>query len=179
MGLAFVVAMAAILVLFSSFTTVAGAAPCPAGAVSMDVATTAELQAMINTINCTGEGIFDVTWIGSVPLVQTIEVCEKKQLTVTGSASTPTNLPSATIDAGSTTGIFRVYNGSTLNLNNLLLEGGISSSGAAIDVRVSSSVYVADCAFTNNNATTGGETVHIEVYNSHTQQTMIYIILRV
>lgn len=164
-----VAVLAAKLGLFLSFTLVAGAAPCPAGTVSMEVATTAELQTMITAINCTGEGMFDVTWIGSVPLLQTIEVCGKKQLTVTGSTSTPLNLPSAAIDAGSTTGIFIVCNGSTLSLNNVLLEGGISSSGAAIDARVSSSVYLTDCGFTNNNATTGGETIHIEVYTHFTQ----------
>lgn len=168
MRYALVAAMVAKVALFLSLTSVAGAAPCPAGTTSMDVATTAELEVMMNTINCTGEGVFDVTWIGSVPLVQIIEVCEKKQLTVTGPTSTPTDLPSAVIDAGSTTGttgIFRVCNGSTLSLNNLLLDGGISTNGAAIDARSSSAVYVADCAFTNNNATTGGETVH--VYTVH------------
>lgn len=165
---ALVAAMAAKVALFLSLTSGAGAAPCPAGTTSMDVATTAELELMINTINCTGEGVFDVTWIGSVPVVQIIEVCEKKQLAVTGStltlttaAPTDTDLPSAVIDAGSTTGIFRVCNGSTLTLNNLILDGGISTNGAAIDARASSAVYVTDCAFTNNNATTGGETVHV------------------
>lgn len=175
---AFPGSMAALLALASM--PGAQSAPCPAGTTSMDVSTAVELQTMMNAINCTGEGIFDITWIGSVFLVQTIEVCENKQLTVTGSTSTgsvstgsASNQPISTesvssgesfssdvIYAGSTSRIFKVCNGSTLSLNNLVLEGGVSATGAGIDARSSSSVFVENCAFTNNNATAGGEPVY-------------------
>ncbi|CAN0453186.1 unnamed protein product, partial [Laminaria digitata] len=61
------------------------------------------------------------------------------------------------IDAGSTTGIFSVSNASTLTLKNMMLQGGVSDNGAAVDARSFSSVHVVCCAFSNNNATTGGE----------------------
>lgn len=168
-------AIAATLVL--SVTSGSNSEPCSAGTISMDVATTSDLELMRNILNCTGEGIYNITWVGSVPLEETIEVCENKRLTVTGSTSTGststgsasalTDLPSAVIDAGGTTGIFKVCNGSTLSLNHLVLEGGTSEYGAAVDASSFSSVYVADCAFTNNKAASGGETrrsVNIPVY---------------
>lgn len=166
---AFLVATAAQLALSLSFTPGAESGLCPTGTTSMEVATTSDLQSMMNTINCTGKGTFNVTWIGTVPLGQTIEVCEEKQLTVTGSTSTEStsagststvaDVPSAVIDAGRTTGIFRVCDGSTLRLNRLVLEGGASTSGAAVNASSFSSVIVDNCTFTNNSATDGGETM--------------------
>lgn len=132
---------------------------CPPDTFSMDVATTSDLQTLIQTINCTGKGIFNVTWIDTVPLVETIEVLEGKQLTVTGTTSALADYTTAVIDAGKTTGVFTVYDGSTLNLNTLVLEGGASKNGAAIDARSSSSVNVTDCVFANNMASNGGETM--------------------
>ena len=132
---------------------------CPDGTVSMKVATTSELKTLMTTIDCTGEGVFNVTWIGRVSLVEAIEIRDKKNLTVTGSTSALTNFSSAVIDAGGTTGIFTVYDGSTISLNSLVLEGGNEKRGAAVDARSSSSVIVDDCVFTNNIATNGGETL--------------------
>ena len=154
-----IMVMAVKLALLLSFLQGAEPGVCPAGTVSMNVATTYELQTLRTTINCTGEGVFNVTWIGRVSLVEAIEIREKKQLTVTGSTLSPTDFSSAAIDGGGAAGIFTVYNGCTLSLNSLVLEGGNVTNGAAIDARSSSSVIVNDCVFANNNATNGGETL--------------------
>ena len=151
--------MAAKIALFVLFLQGAEPGVCPAGTISMDVATSSELQTLMTTINCTGEGVFNVTWIGRVPLVEAIEVREEKKLTITGSTSALADGLSAVIDAGRTTGIFTVHDKSTLSLNRLVLERGTSTNGAAVDARSSSSVIVDDCVFTNNHATNGGETL--------------------
>ena len=151
--------MAAKLALLFSFLQGAEPGVCPAGTISMNVASTSELQTLMTTINCTGEGVFNVTWIGRVSLVEVIEVREEKNLTVTGSTSALSDFSSAAIDAGGATGIFTVYSGSTLSLNSLMLEGGNVTNGAAVDARSSSSVIVDDCVFVNNIATNGGETL--------------------
>ena len=132
---------------------------CPAGTISMNVATRSELQTLMAAMNCTGEGVLNITWIGRVSLVEAIEIREEKTLTVTALISALTDFSSAAINAGGTTGIFTVYNGSTLSLNGLVLEGGSFTNGAAIDARSSSSVIVDDCVFSNNIATNGGETL--------------------
>ena len=150
-----------------SFMSGAEAAACSAGAISMNVTTAAELQNMIDTINCTGEGFFHATWTGSLQLGQRIELSDSKTLTITGSRPVLTNLPSAVIDAGGTTGIFGVSNGSTLTLDNLVLQGGASENGAAVDVRSFSSVHVSGCVFVNNNSTTGGENTHFIIFTSY------------
>ena len=142
------------------FSLLPGAEPgvCPPGTVSMNVATTSELQTLMTTMNCTGEGVFNVTWIGRVPLVEAIDLRDGKNLTVTGSISALADFSSAVIDAGRATGIFTVRDRSALSLNSLVLEGGASTNGAAVDARSSSSVIVNDCVFTNNIANNGGET---------------------
>lgn len=130
--------------------------PCSAATISMNVTTPDELQNMIKTVNCTGEGTFEVSWIGSLQLHHSIGLSGNKTLTVTGPRADLTIFPSAVVDAESATGIFRVSNGSTLILKNLGLQGGASENGAAVDARSFSSVHVADCAFTNNTSSTGG-----------------------
>ena len=94
-----------------------------------------------------------------------IELFDRKNVTVTGT-SFPSffgglgddNADGVVIDAGSGTGIFSVSNGSTLRLNNLVLEGGNAENGGAVDVRSSSSLFVFGCLFANNKASNGGET---------------------
>ena len=147
------------LALISSFLQGAHPGVCPPGTISMTVATTSELQTLMTTINCTGGGVFNVTWVGRVSLVETIEIRDEKILTVTGSTSGLTDFSRAAIDAGGMMGIFTVYNGSTLSLNSLVLEAGNVENGGAVDARSFSSVIVDDCVFTNNIATNGGETL--------------------
>lgn len=139
------------------FTAGAMPAPCSGGTVALTVTTPAELQSMLSVMNCTGKGTFDVVWTGTVPLLQVIEVSQTKQLTVTGSSGALADPLSDVMDAGRATGIFRVSNGSTLILNSMVLDGGTSLEGAAIDARDHSFVRVVGCTFTNNNATDGGE----------------------
>lgn len=144
-----------------SFMPPTASAPCSAGTIAMDVVSAADLQNMANTINCTGEGTFDVTWIGSLQLEQRIELSDNKELTITGSSLLSTVLPEAVIDARNTTGIISVSDGSTLNLVNLVLKGGNSEKGGAVDVRSSSALYVTDCFITSNNASRGGEVLPV------------------
>lgn len=136
----------------------AEAGPCPAATTSMNVTTIAALPNMINIINCNGEGTFGPTWTGRVQLAHIIELSDYKTLTVTGSRPILKTFPSDVIYAGSTTSIFAASNGSTLTLKNLVLQGGASKNGAAVDAGSFSSVDVVGCASTNNNATTGGGT---------------------
>ena len=159
MRLHFIMVMAVKLALL--FSLLQGAEPgvCPAGTISMNVATISELQTLMTAIKCTGEGVFNVTWIGRVPLVEAIDLRDGKNLTVTGSISALADFSSAVIDAGGATGIFTVYNESMLSLNSLVLQGGSSTNGTAVDARLSSSVIVHDCVFTNFVATNGGETL--------------------
>ena len=155
----FIIVMAAKLALAFSFLQGAEPGVCPAGTMSMNVSTRSELQSLMTTINCTGEGVFNVTWMGHVSLVEAIEIREEKKLIVTGSASELNDFSNAVIDARGGTGMFNVYKESTLSLNRLVLQGGSSTNGSAVDARSSSSVIVDDCFFTNNNATNGGETL--------------------
>ncbi|CAM9810348.1 unnamed protein product, partial [Laminaria digitata] len=63
------------------------------------------------------------------------------------------------VDAGEggRPGLFSVSNGSTLRLNNLVLEGGNAEDGGAVDMFHSSSLLVFGCTFVNNNASRGGK----------------------
>ena len=152
--------VAAVLALpFMSFMP-AASAPCIAGTIAMEVGSAADLQNMAGTMNCTGKGTFHVTWIGSLQLAERMELSGNKELTITGSTPLSTVLPEAVIDAGKTTGIISVSDGSTLNLVSLVLKGGSSENGGAVDVSSFSSVYVADCFLTSNTASTGGETIY-------------------
>ena len=140
-------------------------APCPSGTVAINVASSADLRSFIDGVDCTGEAIFDVTWYSSLQIDESIAISDQKSVTVTGNGF-PTIQAGVTdddddtdpvIDIGSTTGIFSVQNGSTLVLKQWMLDGGRSRDGGAVAVTSSSSLYVHDCAFTNNNATKGGE----------------------
>lgn len=152
-----VVMVTMISIILLSGMPVVHSAPCSASTIAMSVGTTAELQNMTNALNCTGGGAFDVTWTGSLQLEEIIQLSDNKNLTVTGSSPLKTGLPSDGIDAGNATGIFSVSGGSTLRLQNLVLEGGSAANGGGVDVRSFSSVYVDGCFFSNNSASTGGE----------------------
>ena len=85
-------------------------APCSSDPVAVNVNSTSGVQGLINEINCTGEGFFDVTWYGTVQIEQTIVVSDQKSVTITGSNSPTASTgesdpdePVATIDAVSYT----------------------------------------------------------------------------
>lgn len=139
-----------------SIISPAESAPCSAGTIAMEVGSATELGIMTNAINCTGEGTFDVTWKGRLQLLQTIELSDNKNLTVTGSSSSLDVLPSDVIDAPDASGIFSVSGGSTLSLKHLVLFGGTSEVGGAVEARSSSSVHLVGCSFISNNASIGG-----------------------
>eukprot|EP00904_Undaria_pinnatifida_P002787 jgi/Undpi1/12509/HiC_scaffold_6.g02178.m1 len=148
----FDVLKAIVAILSISVLPVATPAPCTTETIVMEVASAADLETMSNAINCTGEGTFHVTWIGSLQLHQSIDISDNKQLTITGSNP----VPETVIDGGNATNIVSVSGGSTLNLVSLVLNGGNSDEGGAVAARDFSVVNVVGCSFTNNNASLGG-----------------------
>lgn len=144
------------------FTSGVETASCPSLTVALNVTTAVDVQYLTDLMDCTGQGVFDITWYSSLQIAHTIEVSNQKTVTVTGSgfpvihAGPKDN--SDNIDHGGTPGIFSVSNGSTLYLNYLVFEEGRSDDWGVVDVRASSSLFVFDCVFANNNASAGGET---------------------
>lgn len=125
-------------------------AACPSDVVHMYVSTPDEAQKLVSALNCTGGGIFDVTWTGRVPISETFVVPNGSSLTITGAAgASPVGGNDVdVIDAEGTTHIFSVMGGreyfkpstwtlygshthtsffstsGDLNLANLVLTGG-------------------------------------------------------
>lgn len=149
-----------------SYIAGAEAVPCASGTVAINVTSLADVRNLTDVMGCTGGGVFDVTWYNSLEIEERIEVSDHTSVTVTGFG-----FPTILLIAGLTdnddnvgvvidlesTGIFSVLNGSSLVLKKLMIDGGRSKHGGAVAVTFSSSLYVYDCAFANNNATTGGE----------------------
>lgn len=142
------------------------AAPCLSGTVAVDVTSAADVQNLTNALECAGEGAFDITWYPNVAITQRIDVTNSKNVTVTGNdfprirGTLPDDTAADTIvdvGAGGSGGLFSVSNGSTLRLNNLVLEGGNAENGGAVDVLSSSSLFLFGCTFADNNASNGGE----------------------
>ena len=149
------------------FTSGAELAPCPSVTVAVNIGSTADVQSLTDALACAGEGVFNITWYSSLAIEERIEVSDNKNVTVTGTSPSfggglaDGNDAGVIIDAGSGTGIFSVFHGSTLRLNNLVLEGGNTEHGGAVEVLSSSSLFVFDCLFKNNNASNGGETLQL------------------
>lgn len=62
-------------------------------------------------------------------------------------------------DAGGTSGMFLVSNGSTLTVKHIALDGGYSEGGGGAVAALSSSyLRVFGCVFSSNVASVGGET---------------------
>lgn len=167
-----------------AFISGAQSAPCSSSPVTMDVATAADVQGLTANMTCTGEGVFDVTWYGSLGIEQTLVVSGQKSVHITGSSNLSTstanpdpNEPDAIINGGKTTRIFLVSNGSTLTLNNLVVNGGYSEeSGGGVAVLSSASLNVSGCAFTNNRAaTSGGEAVICVAENLRPKRRKIHV----
>ena len=147
-----------------SFLFGADAAPCPSSTVEFNVTSIADLQNLTDALACYGIGAFDITWYSSMDITENIRVSDWKDVVVTGAGfpSTPGGLLGDTgagpVISGAGSGIFSVYNGSSLRLTDLVLEGGNAENGGAVDVYSSSSLSVFDCIFINNTASNGGET---------------------
>lgn len=132
---------------------------------TIEVSSTADAQHLSDALTCTGGGVFDVIWYGSVSINQTIEVPDGISLTITGSgfsSSLPLDRSASTatilgVKSTSQTGMFHVSGASTLNLDNLVLQGGYSddNTGAgAVKAQGASGVIqtvnVTDCHFKDN-----------------------------
>ena len=167
--------LAAMLSFSFFFVQGAEAVPCPFGTVSFNVTTTDDVNNLADLLDCSGQGVFNITWYASLRTRQSIEVSNQKNVTINGSEF-PTirsgkyikDDTGASIDLGRTANIFSVVNGSTLSLNKVVLEGGYSEEGGAVDVRSSSYLYVVNCGFTNNSAVNGGEAVFDQGYIGYT-----------
>lgn len=138
----------------------------------MDVTSTADVETLIEALSCTGAGIFNVTWHGTVTVQQMINVTGGSHLTVTqaqidSSGSTGDGLDgAAVVEAGTSTGLFLVSGGSALTLVDLELTGGNAYKGGAVTAvadsaleRDSNRFTAVGCTFTANTATFGGESL--------------------
>ena len=137
---------------------------CLPGTISVNVTTNDDMHRLTDAMNCTGQGVFNVTLYSSVQVNRRIEVSNQKRVHITVSGF-PTiraeprdnELLSAFPDAGTTSGIFLVSNQSTLSINALVLEGGYAEDGGGVAVLASSSLHAFACTFKNNSAAAGGE----------------------
>ena len=138
-------------------------AQCPSGTVAISVTSIPDVQILSDALNCTGPGVFDVTWKGDLQLDRRIDASDMKIVTVTGSGF-PThsgaldrdNDSGAIGDARPGAGIFLVSDGSALHLNNVALYGGNAERGGAVSVLSSSYLSAFGCTFTNRIAIEGG-----------------------
>lgn len=159
-----------------------GAESAECASTQMDVNSTADAQTLVERLDCTGGGEFNVTWHGRVETYETLNVTEGVSLTITGAKSSNFSLDGhvhTAIIVGdkitSETGLFSVSGACTLTLNNLVLQGGhsITTFGAgAVEARGSEyvsgafepqgsagadqTVNVIDCLFKDNNGTNSG-----------------------
>lgn len=147
-----------------TFVSGAEAAPCPPGTVSVSLTTPADLQGLRDLMDCSGQGVYDVTLHSSFNIAQTIEVINSKTVTFTGSENptiggglTDTNEPVAVVGEGFASSLFKVSNGSSLTLKSLVLDGGDAVNGGAVAVHDSSALHVFGCGFKNNKASFGGK----------------------
>lgn len=123
--------------------------------VPLVVDNTASALALAQAIICSNGGSFEVQWIGSVIINQTIHVSGGTILDVTGAAD-----GSSVIDGGDQTVLFRAYDYGTLHLSGVTLakanyaNGGVEGGGAldAVDSVVASK----NCVFSKNVGYNGG-----------------------
>lgn len=147
-------------------------AACAAGIITLEISSSSDLENLHSVLDCTGGGVFDVSWYGTVAVNDTLYVPDGSDLTVTGFSSRSTldegSNPTATIDGGHRTpfGFFCLYNNSALTLNNLVLDGGYSTSnGGAVGALeedldpgpIARFVNIVDCTLHNNTAESFGE----------------------
>ena len=155
----------------------------PGTTVEVSVTTLADVQDLADALNCTGPGVFDITWSTSLQIEERIDVSDLKNVTVNGSGypTIGSALESDDIvgngnDARSVTGIFSVSNGATLSLNHIVFEGVNSTEGGVINVHSSSSLFVRGCTFLNNIGVNGGESGAIILGNSNFSF-LVYVVL--
>ena len=151
--------------LITFFSSGAETAPCASSTVALHVATTYDVQTVMDELKCTGPGSFNITWHSSLEIDQRIDVTSQKSITITGSGSpiiraAPVDNNNA--ESTANTGLFHVSNGSILLLSHLTLEAGNTSAGGAVSVWSSSFLFVFGCTFISNHASEfGGETTTV------------------
>lgn len=99
-----------------------GIDPCPSTATSLDVTTTEEATNLATALNCSGSGEFDVLWVGTVIVEDTIAITGGSVVTITGAGS------DAVADGNGTTRLFSVRN-ATLVLADFGLANGYGDDG--------------------------------------------------
>lgn len=133
--------------------------PVAAAACSKDtvlewvVEDTTSAAALAQAVNCAG-GMFKAEWRGLVLIDQEIHVSGGTVLNVTGVDST------AEIFGNSSHRLFTVVEGSSLNLDNVILSGGEATAGGAIAVS-NSRLTLGNVAFARNVADTFGGSLYV------------------
>lgn len=127
-----------------------GAVPCTPSIASFVVDDTAGALQVAAALNCSG-GTFNVSWVGSVTVEETIRVSEGSALSVVG---TPDG--SSVANGTDQVSLFEVIGG-TLSLSSLSLVNGngAGAGGGAISV-VDSTLEINFCSFSDNAGDVGG-----------------------
>ena len=137
---------------------------------AMDVVSTADAEALEETLKCTGGGEFNVAWYGRVTIQRAFEVAGGISLNVTGNYDSGLSIDdvrrTATIVGDRMnlrTGMFLVSGASSLTLNNLVLQGGYSDTpyrAGAVEAQGTGdgkqTVNVFDCQFEDNTGLIAG-----------------------
>lgn len=157
--------------LITCFMSGADSAPCPSDTVELHINSTADVRKLADALSCVGDGVFNITWHGSLTINEIIEISNEKNIAITGAGFASFHgefgddiVAGAVIDARSDTGIFSVSNGCTLRLDDMVLVGGNSENGGAVTVISSSALILSGCTLTRNNASNGGETPPLEYH---------------
>ncbi|CAN0030927.1 unnamed protein product [Scytosiphon promiscuus] len=133
----------------------ASAVPCTSSTLVAPtvVNDTAGALLLAQAINCSG-GVFDVSWVGSVTVEETIHVSDGTVLSVEGA----TDGGSPFVKGAGEVSLFSA-NGGTLQLSGLSLVDGVGEDGGAIYV-IDSELTLERCTFSGNNASSSGGAVY-------------------
>eukprot|EP00903_Cladosiphon_okamuranus_P011974 g11246.t1 len=128
----------------------AAAVPCASSTLVAPsvVEDTAGASRLAEAVDCSG-GAFEVSWVGSVAVEQTILVPDGTVLSIVG-------LPdgSSVVDGAGEVQLFQVHRGA-LRLSGLSLVNGTNGVGGSI-IAINSVVNASECEFSDNTASEGG-----------------------
>lgn len=146
-------ALAGLLSLAAGQTS-SGSATCATSALfspsPLVVEDTAGAVRLAQAVNCSG-GSFDVSWIGSVMVEETIHVLEGTTLNITGSAD-----GTSIADGGDQTPLFKVdRGGGALHLSDMTLANGNAEFGGAL-LAIDATITLIGCTFVGNFAAESG-----------------------
>lgn len=120
------------------------------------------VQGLAESVNCSG-GSFEVEWVGSVIVEETIRIFGGTTLSITGAAD-----GTSIANGANMTSLFEV-DGGTLHLSHLSLVGGTGKRGGAI-YATDAFLTAASCILSNNTGVHGGgaylDNTTFEVFNS-------------